>query len=104
MSDNNSNKYRPPRTYGLPHGLERDPDQINQMLWKRKQYRKRLEKNESKKLKKQYIREKEKIDNQGVFAPTEEAKEMIELDPKKQEFYKMLFMQTTNDTVADNQD
>lgn len=53
------------------------------MLWKRKQYRKRLEKNESKKLKKQYIREKEKIDNQGVFAPTEEAKEMIELDPKK---------------------
>eukprot|EP00347_Sterkiella_histriomuscorum_P002294 403368707 len=103
MSEESRPVYKPPRTYGLPHGLERDPDAINQMLWKRKIYRKRVEKNESKKLKKQYIREKEK-DNSGVYAPTEEAKEMIEMDPKKQEFYKMLFMQNDNEAVSDNKD
>jgi hypothetical protein len=39
--------------------LERDPDHINQMLWKRKIYKKRVERNELKKVRKHYFKEKE---------------------------------------------
>ena len=85
----------------IAKSIEHDPDQINQMLWKRKQYKKRIQKNENKKFKKDYIREKEKIQNEGegIIAPTEEAREALQMDPKKQEFYRMLFMQ---DAAADS--
>lgn len=41
------------------------------MLWKRKIYKKRTERNESNKFKKQYIKEKEKIEKTGIIAPTD---------------------------------
>lgn len=37
---------------GLPHNIDKDPDAINMMLWKRKLYKKRIEKNDKKKQKK----------------------------------------------------
>ncbi len=39
--------------------LERDPDHINQMLWKRKLYKKRVQRNELKKVRKHYFKAKE---------------------------------------------
>lgn len=39
--------------------LERDPDHINHMLWKRKLYKKRVARNEIKKVRKHYFKEKE---------------------------------------------
>ena len=47
---------------GVPHGMDRDPDHYNELLWKRKLYKKRVEKNESKKANKQYFREKERVE------------------------------------------
>ena len=39
--------------------LERDPDHINQMLWKRKLYKKRVARNEVKKVRKHYFKERD---------------------------------------------
>ena len=36
--------------------MERDPDHINQMLWKRKKLKKRRERNEQKKARKSYFK------------------------------------------------
>ena len=77
---------------GLPRGVDRDPDQINTMLWKKKQYKKRLEKNDHKRQKKAYLKEKQIIDEKdGLIAPTIEAEQALALDPKKQDFYNKLF-------------
>lgn len=59
--------------------LERDPDHINNKLWKRKLYKKRIERNEVKKVRKHFFKEKE------------EEQEPAAVDDKKQEFYKQLF-------------
>ena len=80
------------RIKGLPHGMERDPDAMNMKLWKRKQWMKRNERNETKKFKKQYIKEKEKIEKTGgLIVTNEQAKDELINDPKKQEFYNQLF-------------
>jgi len=65
--------------------LERDPDHINQMLWKRKIYKKRVARNEIKKVRKQYFKEKEG----GQVNPI--ASSDIQIDSKTDEFYKKLF-------------
>ena len=70
--------------------LERDPDHINQMLWKRKIYKKRVERNELKKVRKHYFKEKESGNHQG---PTENEGLPV-VDAKKDEFYKQLFSKT----------
>ena len=46
---------RPSNTFGI----DRDPDQINQMLWKRKNLKKRRERNDIKKVRKSYFKDKE---------------------------------------------
>jgi hypothetical protein len=66
--------------------LERDPDHINQMLWKRKIYKKRVERNELKKVRKHYFREKE-----GGKEGAAEKEGPPAVDAKKDEFYKQLF-------------
>ena len=43
----------------LRRDIERDPDHINQMLWKRKLYKKRVQRNEQKKVRKQFFKTKE---------------------------------------------
>ncbi len=68
--------------------LERDPDHFNQMLWKRKIYKKRLMRNEVKKHRKQYFKQVEKGEGEAVETP---------VDEKKQEFYKQLFAKTDKD-------
>lgn len=66
--------------------LERDPDHINQMLWKRKIYKKRVERNELKKVRKHYFKEKE-----GGHEAAAEKEGLPVVDAKKDEFYKQLF-------------
>ena len=66
--------------------LERDPDHINQMLWKRKIYKKRVERNELKKVRKHYFKEKE-----GGHEGAAEKEGLPAVDAKKDEFYKQLF-------------
>ena len=66
--------------------LERDPDHINQMLWKRKIYKKRVERNELKKVRKHYFKEKE-----GGQEGAAEKEGQPAVDAKKDEFYKQLF-------------
>jgi hypothetical protein len=66
--------------------LERDPDHINQMLWKRKIYKKRVERNELKKVRKHYFKEKE-----GGLEGAAEKEGLPAVDAKKDEFYKQLF-------------
>lgn len=61
--------------------LERDPDHINQMLWKRKLYKKRIARNEIKKTRKQYFREKNEGENN-------KRTEQAPIDEKKDQFYK----------------
>ncbi len=82
-----------PKPYnGLPKGVDRDPDQINSVLWKRKLYKKRIARNENKRLQKAYRREKQEIEEKGgVIVPTDEAQQALELDPKKQELYAKIF-------------
>ena len=63
--------------------LERDPDHINQMLWKRKIYKKRVERNELKKVRKHYFKEKE-----GGHEGAAEKEGLPAVDAKKDEFYK----------------
>ena len=43
----------------LRRDIERDPDHINQMLWKRKLYKKRVQRNEIKKVRKHFFKAKE---------------------------------------------
>ena len=69
--------------------LERDPDHINQMLWKRKIYKKRVERNELKKVRKHYFKEKE-----GGHEGAAEKEGLPAVDAKKDEFYKQLFSKT----------
>ena len=66
--------------------LERDPDHINTMLWKRKLYKKRIQRNDVKKVRKQFFQSKD----QEEAAPTME----VGVDEKKLEFYKSLFTKT----------
>ena len=63
--------------------LERDPDHINQMLWKRKIYKKRIERNHVKKARKTYF--------QAQDAPEKVTTDTIQVEDKKLEFYKQLF-------------
>ena len=70
--------------------LERDPDHINQMLWKRKIYKKRVERNELKKVRKHYFKEKEG----GHEGAAEKEGGQPAVDAKKDEFYKQLFSKT----------
>lgn len=44
---------------GVPRGLSRDPDEMNQLLWARKKLKKRRERNDSKKTRKAYFKQKE---------------------------------------------
>jgi hypothetical protein len=55
--------------------LERDPDHINNMLWKRKLYKKRVARNEIKKVRKHYFKEKEgaAATSEGKQAPDSSA-------------------------------
>lgn len=66
--------------------LERDPDHINQMLWKRKLYKKRIQRNEIKKVRKNYFKQTE-----GGAAEAAVPEVEASVDEKKQEFYKQLF-------------
>ena len=94
-----------PSIKGLPANIDKDPDAIHMKLWKRKIYRKRVERNEKKKLNKKYFKEKQKLEtSSGLIAPTEEAKELLDLDTKKQEFYRQLFAKTTNNDEEDKPD
>ncbi len=66
--------------------LERDPDHINQMLWKRKLYKKRIARNQVKKTRKHYFQTKEEL-----------APEQVE--EKQDKFYKQLFEKVEGETV-----
>ncbi len=74
--------------------LERDPDHINQMLWKRKIYKKRVERNELKKVRKHYFKEKE-----GGHEGAAEKEGPLAVDAKKDEFYKQLFSKTEGEEI-----
>ena len=43
----------------LRRDIERDPDHINTMLWKRKLYKKRVQRNEVKKVRKHFFKDQE---------------------------------------------
>lgn len=62
--------------------LERDPDHINHMLWKRKLYKKRVARNELKKVRKHYFKEKDGEENANALSRDHQ------VDIKKEEFYK----------------
>ena len=47
--------------------LERDPDHINHMLWKRKLHKKRVARNEINKVRKHYFKEKQGVDTDTKF-------------------------------------
>ena len=64
--------------------LDKDPDFHNQRLWKRKKYREQRQKDERKKVYKNY----KAIQNE----------EDTQVDDKQQAFYKSLFEKTENDT------
>ena len=51
--------------------LERDPDHINQMLWKRKLYKKRIERNQVKKTRKNFFQSESK-EPENTSAPVDE--------------------------------
>jgi len=68
----------------LRRDIERDPDHINQMLWKRKLYKKRVQRNEQKKVRKQFFKTKEG-ETDGDVALVSEG---TVVDDKKKEFYK----------------
>ncbi len=68
----------------LRRDIERDPDHINQMLWKRKLYKKRVQRNEQKKVRKQFFKTKEG-ETEGDVALVNEG---TVVDEKKKEFYK----------------
>jgi hypothetical protein len=69
----------------LRRDIERDPDHINQMLWKRKLYKKRVQRNEQKKVRKQFFKTKEGEGEEGDVALVNEG---TVVDDKKKEFYK----------------
>ena len=51
----------------VKYGLERDPDEIHQKLWNRKKLKIRRERNESKKVRKQFFKTKDELnDNDNV--------------------------------------
>ena len=77
----------------LRRDIERDPDHINQMLWKRKLYKKRVQRNEQKKVRKQFFKAKEGEANEEVGDVTM-VNEGTVVDDKKKEFYKQLFAKT----------
>jgi hypothetical protein len=68
----------------LRRDIERDPDHINQMLWKRKLYKKRVQRNEQKKVRKQFFKTKEGETDGDVGL----VNEGTVVDDKKKEFYK----------------
>ena len=68
----------------LRRDIERDPDHINQMLWKRKLYKKRVQRNEQKKVRKQFFKTKEG-ETEGDVGLVNEG---TVVDDKKKEFYK----------------
>ena len=69
----------------LRRDIERDPDHINQMLWKRKLYKKRVQRNEQKKVRKQFFKTKE---GEGEEEDVALVNEGTVVDDKKKEFYK----------------
>ena len=73
----------------LRRDIERDPDHINQMLWKRKLYKKRVQRNEQKKVRKQFFKTKEGEASEGGDVAL--VNEGTVVDDKKKEFYKQLF-------------
>lgn len=62
---------------GVPIGMEKDPDYYNQKLWKRKLLKKRRERNEIKKMRKGYFKEKESVGEKGIISTTDKSAEAI---------------------------
>ncbi len=79
--------------------LERDPDHINQMLWKRKLYKKRVQRNEQKKVRKQFFKTKEEMGEEAEAGDVALVNEGTIVDDKKKEFYRQLFAKTEEDEV-----
>lgn len=82
----------------LRRDIERDPDHINQMLWKRKLYKKRVQRNEQKKVRKQFFKTKEEAEEAGQeVGDVALVNEGTIVDDKKKEFYKQLFSKNEGD-------
>lgn len=81
----------------LRRDIERDPDHINQMLWKRKLYKKRVQRNEQKKVRKQFFKTKEEMGEDAEVGDVALVNEGTIVDDKKKEFYKQLFAKTEGD-------
>ena len=70
----------------LRRDIERDPDHINQMLWKRKIYKKRVARNETKRVRKNFFKEKE--DKESVSTIAAAGVDDSGVTDKQREFYK----------------